>query len=146
MISVPIDQNVPTSFFNVVVKFATAPKKKTTTVVPKTQNSTNSISSKTPATNNTTQEIVTNSTNHTSSSSSQNDFSQMNYTTDDDGNLLICVSLTNSKYSCQPDEAGEMLCGTDLKVTKSSTELISNQPTMVISEINKYGVFYLTFS
>jgi hypothetical protein len=71
---------------------------------------------------------------------------QMDCSIDSNGNLAKYVSPTNSKYTCQPDETGEMICGTNIEIKKNITDFIPNQPTMVISEINKYGVFYLTFS
>ena len=42
-----------------------------------------------------------------------------------------------------------MVCGTDRKKKQGQAEpsfIIPEKPTMVISEINKYGFFYLTFS
>ena len=140
MSSVFNDPNLPTIFFKVTVKFAEDPVPS----LPKQSNDqpkkkTNKKDTKPhPSTD------ETNSTNQTETSSSQVDFSQMKCTTDDDGNLLICTSLANSKYTCQIDETGEMVCGTNLQIKKP--EFIPNQPSMVISEINKYGVFYFTFS
>ncbi len=38
------------------------------------------------------------------------------------------------------------MCGLDLKIKKASTDHILVHPSMVISLINNYGIFYLTFS
>ena len=89
-------------------------------------------------------EITNNSTNTTTNASnSTNGTSEcdktnlsknaMICTTKENGNLEKCECKTDSKFTCQPDETGEIICGLDLKIKKASTHLILDHPTLVIS-------------
>lgn len=88
--------------------------------------------------------IINNSTNTTTNASnSTNETSACNKTdlsenaiictTKENGNLEKCECKTDGKFTCQPDETGEMVCGLDLKIKKASTDLILDHPSMVIS-------------
>ncbi len=71
----------------------------------------------------------------------------MTCTSDEDGNLKSCEDPKNPKFLCKIDAYGQLLCGSDLKINKNSTDApITVAPTMEVTKMDGNGEFKLKFN